>query len=128
MEYKVITDEEGFLAEKEQWNRLCKAMKDATPFQTWQWNYYWWKHNEPADSLHIIKAFEGKQVYGYAPIVVKNKVAQFIGGRDMDYGYFIVTKRQNMIIEGFLQTLLQENKNFLTGIINDRCSYLKAKH
>ena len=107
MDYKIITDEAGFLAEKESWNALCARMEDKTPFQSWQWNYYWWKHNEPADSLFILKAFEGKQVFGYAPIVVKNKTAQFIGNRDMDYGLFVVAERSMVVIEGFVQTLLE---------------------
>ena len=107
MEYKIITDEAGFLAEKENWNAICARMEHKTPFQSWQWNYYWWKHNEPANSLFIIKAFEGKQIFGYAPIVVKNKTAQFIGNRDMDYGLFVVNERSMVVIEGFIQTLLE---------------------
>lgn len=108
MEYKIITDEAGFLAEKERWNAICARMEDATPFQSWQWNYYWWKHNEPTDSLFIIKAFEGKQVFGYAPIVVKDKTAQFIGNRDMDYGLFIVAERGAIAIEGFVDMILKK--------------------
>lgn len=108
MDYKIITDEAGFLAEKESWNAICARMEHKTPFQSFQWNYHWWKHNEPADSLFIIKAFEGKQVFGYAPIVVKNKTAQFIGGRDMDYGLFVVVERSMPVIEGFVNTLLEK--------------------
>ena len=108
MEYKIITDEAGFLAEKESWNAICQRMKDATPFQSWEWNYFWWKHNEPADSLFVIKAFEGKQVFGYAPLVVKENTAQFIGGRDMDYGLFVAVERCMVIIEGITQLLLQK--------------------
>ncbi len=106
MEYKIIRDEQGFLAEKEMWNGICNSMVDATPFQTWEWNYIWWKNNEPADSLYVIKAYEGKTVFGYAPIVVKNNTAEFIGCRDMDYGLFVVAKNRINIIQGFLEVLL----------------------
>lgn len=108
MEYKIITDEAGFLAEKESWNAICTHMEDATPFQSWQWNYYWWKHNEPADSLFIIKAFEGKQVFGYAPLVCTQKEICFIGGRHFDYGLFICGEKKQEVVELFLNILLNK--------------------
>lgn len=106
MEYKIIRDEEGFLTEKDTWNAICDSMVDSTPFQTWEWSYIWWKNNEPADSLYIIKAFDGKTVYGYAPMVIKDETAEFIGGRDMDYGAFVVAYKTVEVIEGFLNTLI----------------------
>lgn len=124
MDYKIITDEAGFMAEKENWNAICARMEDKTPFQSWQWNYYWWKHNEPADSLYIIKAFEGKQVFGYAPIVVKNKTAQFIGNRDMDYGLFVVNERSMVVIEGFVQRLLEKGVSLALQEMPSRSSQL----
>lgn len=109
MEYKIIRDEEGFLAEKDTWNAICDSMVDSTPFQTWEWSYIWWKNNEPADSLYIIKAFEGKTVFGYAPLVMKNNTVEFVGGRDMDYGQFVVAKKQMNVIQGFVDHII-ENK------------------
>lgn len=106
MEFKIITDEEGFVAEREAWNAICAKMPEATPFQTWEWNYFWWKHHEPADSLFVIKAFENKQVLGYAPVVVKKGTAEFIGSRHMDYGGFVAVCRQAETIEGFVKLLL----------------------
>lgn len=108
MEYKIITDEAAFLAEKESWNAICARMEDATPFQSWQWNYHWWKHNEPADSLFIIKAFEGKQVFGYAPLVIFPKEICLIGGRHFDYGMFICAERKREIFELFLKALFEK--------------------
>lgn len=108
MEYKIISDENSLIAERENWNSICASIPDATPFQTWEWSYYWWKSNEPAESLFVIKAFEGKQVYGYAPLVVKNETAEFIGGRDMDYGRFVVVHREIAVIEGFIDLLLEK--------------------
>lgn len=108
MEYKIITDEDGFLAEKEAWNAICSQMPEATPFQTWEWNYHWWKHHEPADSLFLIQAFENRQVWGYAPMVVKNGAAEFIGSRHMDYGCFIAACRQVELIAGFVKLLREK--------------------
>lgn len=90
MEFKIITDEQGLLAERKEWTGIYHSMKHATPFQSWEWNYAWWKNNEPADSLYIIKAYVANTTYAYAPLVVKRNNAEFIGGRDMDYGRFLV--------------------------------------
>ena len=111
MEYKIIKDEESLLKEKETWNRICEQMTDSTPFQTWEWNYIWWKNNEPVDSLYIIKAFEGKAVFGYAPLVLKNGTVEFIGGRDMDYGLFVVVYKQMSVIQGFIRFVLNQRLN-----------------
>ena len=108
MEFKVITSEEEFLEERDAWTEICSKMPLPSPFQTWEWNYIWWKNNEPVDSLFIIKAYEKKKVYGYAPLTVKDKVAEFIGGRDMDYGRFIVAEKTVAVIEGFVELLLKE--------------------
>ena len=124
MEYKIITDEQGFLNEKETWNSICKAMPDSTPFQTWEWSYIWWKNNEPEDSLYIIKAFQNSKVYGYAPIVVKDNNAEFIGGRDMDYGRFIVFEKEMPVIEGFLDLLLSKKFSLSLQEMNSRNTQL----
>ena len=108
MDYKVIREEQTFLDERETWTHLLKNMNEKTPFQTWEWNYIWWKSNESIDSLYIIKAFEGKETYGYAPFVIKNYTIEFIGGRDMDYGGFVVCKKKIKVIEGFLEHVLQQ--------------------
>ena len=108
MDYKIIKDEKAFIDEKIDWNNIMNRMENSTPFQTWEWNYIWWKHNENPESLFIIKAFEGRQIYGYAPIVIKNNTAEFIGGKDMDYGKFVVVEKAMSIIEGFIKILLEQ--------------------
>ena len=108
MDYKIITTEDAFLAERETWTEICGKMTNPTPFQTWEWNYIWWKNNEPEDSLYILKAFEGKKVFGYAPLLLKDGWVEFIGGRDMDYGRFVVCHKAIPVIEGFLGLLLDK--------------------
>lgn len=112
MEFKVIRDEEGFLAEREAWTKLYQKATEqgeATPFQSWEWCYYWWKYREERDSLFIIKAYTGKIIEGYAPLVVKNKMVEYIGGRDMDYGRFLIAYDYMRAIRGFIDTIRQEN-------------------
>ena len=108
MEFKIITDEQGLLAERKEWTGIYHSMKHATPFQSWEWNYAWWKNNEPADSLYIIKAYVANTTYAYAPLVVKRNNAEFIGGRDMDYGRFLVCYKEIEVIKGFISTLLEK--------------------
>lgn len=110
MELKIITTEEELLAEKESWTALCEKMQNSTPFQTWEWNYLWWKLNEPQESLLILKAYENKDVYGYAPLTRKDGVISFIGGRDMDYGRFVLAKKEMTVIELFLEYLLKQKE------------------
>lgn len=111
MDYKIITQEEDFIKEKHDWDRIYHKMADATPFQTWEWNYFWWKNNEPEDSLLIIKAFEGKKTYGFAPLILKNNTVEFIGGKDSDYGRFIVFEKQIAVIQGIIEKILYSKWN-----------------
>lgn len=124
MDYKIIKDEEGFIAEKNSWNQIVNEMENATPFQTWEWNYSWWKNNEPSNSLFIVKAFEQKQVYGYAPVVVKNKTIEFIGGKDMDYGKFVLSKKNMSILEGFMDIFCKQGYSIALQEMASRDSQL----
>lgn len=124
MDYKIIKDEEEFIEERNSWNRIVNEMENATPFQTWEWNYIWWKNNEPKDSLFIIKAFEQKQIYGYAPMVVKNNTVEFIGGKDMDYGKFVLSKKGMLIIEGFISIFYKQGYNIALQEMASRDSQL----
>lgn len=124
MDYKIICNEESFIAERENWNDVCKVMKDASPFQTWEWNYIWWKYNEPKESLFVIKAFEAKKVYGYAPLVIKNNMAEFIGGRDIDFGKFVVAHKEVQAIEGFINILKEKKCEFSLQEMPSRDSQL----
>lgn len=110
MEYKIIRTEAAFVAEKENWIELYKQAKDTTPFQSWEWCYTWWKYREKANPLFIVKAFSGKKIEGYAPLVVKNGTVEFIGGRDMDYGRFLIDTKSNSlkVVKCFLEAIDKE--------------------
>ncbi len=115
MEFKIIRDEEGFLAEREAWTNLYNSNsfdRGVTPFQTWEWCFTWWKHNEEKDSLFIIKAFTCGKIEGYAPLVVKNKMVEFIGGRDMDYGRFLINDCPFETISGFINVIKENGYGF----------------
>ncbi len=115
MEFKIIRDEQGFLAEKENWTKLYNENKfhmGVTPFQTFEWCYAWWKHREDKDSLFIIKAFTNQKIEGYAPLIIKNKMVEFIGGRDMDYGRFLINDSPFDTISGFINVIKENGYGF----------------
>lgn len=117
MEYKIIKDEISFLAEKESWTMLYQtnsACGEVTPFQSWEWCYTWWKLREERDTLFVIKAFTGKKVEGYSPLIVKDKMVEFIGGRDLDYGRFLININSDCIkvINFFVDVIVNEGYGF----------------
>lgn len=102
MEYVVVDNEEGFLSLRDTWNGLLEKMIDATPFQTWEWNYYFWKHRERDAELMLIVAWENRKTFGIAPLVNKNGVISFIGGSHIDYGGFILGDYTLKLARGFM--------------------------
>ncbi len=102
MELRLIDKEEKFYNSKDNWNAIVNNMKIKSPFQSWDWNYNWWYtiENKKCELL-IIEAFEDKNIFGYAPLVIKNKTIEFIGDKHFDYGSFICAERKREIIQLF---------------------------
>ncbi|MCR5665027.1 MAG: GNAT family N-acetyltransferase [Oscillospiraceae bacterium] len=97
MEAKIITTEQGFLSLKDSWTALLERMHDATPFQTWEWNYYFWKYHP--EELMIIIAVQNKYVYGIAPLVKRNGIIEFIGDKHFDYGEMICAEKKSDVFD-----------------------------
>lgn len=106
MELKILRDKTQFQEAKEKWNRIVETMEDSTPFQSWEWNYYWWQNHEQESELFILEAFEIKDVFGYAPLIITDGVIRFLGDKHFDYGMFICAQRRQEIIELFFKTIL----------------------
>lgn len=120
MEIRLINKEEKFYNTRENWNEIVNKMKIKTPFQCWEWNYNWWLliENKKCELL-ILEAFEDKEIFGYAPLVIKNNSIEFIGDKHFDYGSFICAERKREIIQLFIKyiyKLSQESK--LSIILN----------
>lgn len=104
MEIRLIDKEEKFHDVKENWNKIVNNMKIKSPFQSWDWNYNWWFLVENREcELLILEAFEDKEIFGYAPLVIKNQSIGFIGDKHFDYGSFICAERKREIIQLFLK-------------------------
>ncbi len=119
MEVKIINDLEQFRESREVWNAIVKKMTNSTPFQTWEWNYYW-VQNHSEDELFLLKAFEAQDVFGFAPLVIRNDVIQFIGDIHFDYGQFICAERKRKIVELFISEIsrLVEEKKIAVHLSN----------
>ena len=103
MEVRVFTSEEAFWTLKEPWTQIVQLMQDSTPFQTWEWNYYFWK-SHPSELL-LMAAVQEKTVYGIAPLVIRDGVIEFIGGPRFDYGLFICTGQKADVFDLFFSEL-----------------------
>lgn len=109
MEIRIISSLEVLKEKRKVWNKIYDIMEESTPFQSWEWNYYWLKNIEKNNvQLYILEAFEDKDTFGFAPIVIKDNEYQFIGDKHFDYGMFICAERKREIVSLFLKKL-QEN-------------------
>ncbi len=112
MEIRLINTDKDFVAVKDRWNNIVNRMDEATPFQTWEWNYYWWKTFDNGDEskLCILEAFINNESYGFAPLIIKNNKVEFIGDVHFDYGSFIYVERKREVFNLFIDYLLNIGK------------------
>ena len=132
MEVKIINTEQGFKDVKGIWTDIVSRMEDATPFQTWQWNYYFWK--SAPDELMILTAEQDKQIYGIAPLVIRDKQIEFIGDKHFDYGMFIFAEQKATISDLFFSELesLSKSKKIIINLRNipiwcSQCSLFRER-
>ncbi len=105
MDIRVVNQDRDFYNLKECWSGLVQKMDKAQPFQTWEWNYYWWKVFGSGKELFLMLAFENGELYGIAPLFKKGRNVFFIGGSDCDFGDFIILKNSYSIIGEFYKQL-----------------------
>jgi CelD/BcsL family acetyltransferase involved in cellulose biosynthesis len=118
MAIRVVTSLDEFSALQPVWNELSQANPNHTPYQTWEWNFTWWKHFGGPDRLRLLLAEEGGQLIGLAPFFLRKTFygwplphLGFIGQKRSDYLDFVVRAGAEA---NFFQQLckhLQENKD-----------------
>lgn len=67
---RVVTTENDFLALRSEWNTLV----DHSPvhvYQTFDWQWYWWKHYGGTNKLHILTYRSGQRLVGIIPMFVQ---------------------------------------------------------
>ncbi|WP_198008206.1 GNAT family N-acetyltransferase [Bacillus sp. SG-1] len=108
MNIHVVRDEEEFLLLREEWNMIAERMEEATPFQTWEWNYHFWRCIERNFELNILAVYKGEKLVGVAPMINKDGALVFIGSDYSDYGSFIVERNTYRVISKMLKTLIEQ--------------------
>lgn len=104
---KVINNDEEFYKIKDDWISIVNEVKNITPFQSWEWNYYWWENYGKENKLNIVLAYDKKKLFGIAPMYIENRTIKFIGGSDSDFGDFIILKNNYRVLQNLTKTLLQ---------------------
>jgi len=117
MEIKVITTLYEFKEIIPAWNELLEQDSQATIFQTPAWILTCYECFESKDELNIITVYEGQQLIGIAPLLIKNKkvyglkrrVLTFIGAENYasDYCRFIILQQRLDIIAKIFSEIMQ---------------------
>jgi len=82
----VIETMEEFEEIKDAWNRLLEKNSELTAFQTWEFNYYWWKMNSEKGVLHIICFGNKKELHFIAPLYIdERKSLVFLQSGSVDF-------------------------------------------
>ncbi|MGH7596497.1 MAG: GNAT family N-acetyltransferase [bacterium] len=117
MAIRVIKSEQEFNELKPAWEDLFHANPNHTPYQSWEWNFTWWKHFGATGRLRLFLVEEENQLIGIAPFFLRQRFygwplphLGFIGQKRTDYLDFVVRAGTEA---NFFQQLfkhLQENK------------------
>jgi CelD/BcsL family acetyltransferase involved in cellulose biosynthesis len=63
-----VSAEAEFESLRSEWTELHACSPNHTPFQSWEWNYAWWKHFGVPGSLRLLLVRDGSQLIGIAPL------------------------------------------------------------
>jgi len=115
----IVTTTEGFEAIHGQWDVLFQSANEAKVFQSFTWNYAWWKAFGLGCDLAIIIVREKDRIMGLAPFMVRHRlgVPQVEPIGSDQYAYF------GVLIEGDRQDVIQAigdclNHTYPSGLIH----------
>lgn len=97
MSARVITDESGFRELQSRWEELFLSNPVHGPYQSWQWNFTWWRHFGRNGDLRLILVEDGDRLLGIAPLRLARRFAgvplrhlRFLAHKRTDYTDFVV--------------------------------------
>ncbi len=97
MAVRVISLDEEFSALESAWEELFASNPAHRPYQSWQWNYAWWKHHGKAGDLRLIMLKADGHLVGIAPLFLAKRLhgiplrhLRMIGHRRADYQDVVV--------------------------------------
>jgi CelD/BcsL family acetyltransferase involved in cellulose biosynthesis len=115
---RVVTSEAEFDALKPLWQELFRSNPNHTPFQSWEWNFAWWKHFGKAGQLRLLIVEQDGQSVGIAPFRINLRYEgaplrhlAFISRKRADYLDFIVTPGTESLFFTELFAFLHERKS-----------------
>jgi len=102
------------------WKRLVEDQGSEHIFQTFEWNYTWWKHFESNRNLRILIAVEKNRVVGILPLMYSRRgIAPFCFGKFeylapkvSNYHDFVIGASHNECIEALVWYLFKRMKVF----------------
>jgi len=103
---------------REPWNRLVLSMPDATPFQTWEWNFTMTKLEKNNVRLRLIVAEDDLcQVVGIAPFWKRSTgipgmmATEFIAGRNADYlDWLVLPPHEDVFVQHLMKWIDQHSE------------------
>jgi CelD/BcsL family acetyltransferase involved in cellulose biosynthesis len=91
------------------WDRLRHCLKWSCIFGLPSWLKAWWEAFGGEDQLYLRTLWDGQRVIGFAPLMVNNETASFIGSPDVcDYLDFVTAPGEE---SSFFQLLLDDLRN-----------------
>ncbi|MEW5798541.1 MAG: GNAT family N-acetyltransferase [Bacteroidota bacterium] len=67
---QIISDEIGFLSLRAEWNTLVEQAP-VHIYQTFDWQWFWWKHYGANNTLHLMTFRSGDRLIGIIPMFVQ---------------------------------------------------------
>ena len=71
---EIITSQEQFESLSEEWENLFNSCNNLSVWQSFTWNYIWWKHYGKGIQLSIFTVRENDSLVGIAPFMVKSRL------------------------------------------------------
>lgn len=97
MSLRIIAGESEFSALQPAWRELFLSNSSHGPYQSWEWNYSWWRHHGDAADLRLMLVEEQGRLIGIAPLQFVRRFRglplrhlQFIAHKRANYTDFVV--------------------------------------
>ncbi|GIO53026.1 GNAT family N-acetyltransferase [Paenibacillus cineris] len=120
---KIVTDTDGFLKLREDWEKLTKIDPDATYYSTFEFNYTWWLTfgQDPGKELFIVCHYRDRELVAIAPLMIRQidkKIAKcnvlcFLGKGD--YFSFITDSsrfKSSILMKELFRTIEQHSSKW----------------
>ena len=107
---------DGFLALKDEWDRLLSTSSINDAFLTWEWLVTWWKHYGERFALRLYIAEEMDRIVGIAPLMLQQRrvggktqrVLRNIGMPPPDVGGLLIDNGRPEILSALIHAIVKD--------------------